>query len=72
MPSALYGRLYHLFSTFLQEGEMDMMLQDPILLGNYDVSEDGIIEFDAQSFIEETTTDKFQRIDGNQTMEIYI
>ena len=49
-----------------------MMLQDPILLGNYGVSEGGIIEFDAQSFIEVTTSDKFRRIDGDQTMEIYI
>lgn len=49
-----------------------MMLQDPILLGNYDVSEGGMIEFDAQPFIEETTSDKFRRIDGDQTMEIYI
>jgi hypothetical protein len=39
---ALHGT--HLFN-FVQDGEMNMTLQDPILLGTYDVSEEGIVEF---------------------------
>jgi hypothetical protein len=63
----------YLFNYFLQDGEMNMMLQYPILLRIYDVSEEGMVKFDTQSFIEETTTDKFRRIDdGDRTMEIYI
>ena len=57
---------------FLQDGEMNMMLQDPILAGDYNVAEEGMVEFDTQSFIEETTTDKLRRIDGDWTMEFYI
>ena len=63
--SCVLGITWCLF-ILLQDGEMSMMLQDPILLGKYDVSEEGIVEFDTHSFIEETTTDKFQ------IMEIYI
>ena len=59
--------------NFLQDGEIKMRLQDHKLLGNYDVSEEGnMVEFDTQTFVEETTTDKFQRIDGDRTMNIYI
>ena len=62
---------YYVFN-FLQDREINMMLQEPILLGSYDASEEDMVEVDTQSFIEETTTDKFRRIDGDRTMEIYI
>ena len=45
MSLALHGT--HLFN-FVQDGEMNMTLQDPILLGTYDVSEEGILEFSAE------------------------
>ena len=69
MSLALHGT--YLFN-FLQDKEMNMMLQDPIFLGDYDVSVAGMVEFDTQSFIEEKTTDKFRRIDGDRTIKFYI
>ena len=55
VPLAFHGTGTYLFD-FLQDKEINMMLQDPSLVGNYDVLEEGMVEFDTRSFIKETTT----------------